>query len=437
MSSVTSIVIRREYLERVSKKSFIITTLLVPLIMVAVSALPTLIMLFATGGQKTIAVVDDSGIVMPSLQSTSDIRFVSAWAEQNEMLSNDSIFGVLIIDRNILKRPSGIKLLTPGAASLTVEEEINRQVSKILETEKLKGYDIENLDEILAQVKTPVSVQTIRTDANGEEEAGQSAAMASGLGIALNFVLYMFLLLYGSLVMNSIIEEKNNRVLEIVVSSINPRSLLLGKIIGVGLVAVTQIVIWAAVLAFCVTCLLPAILPADLMAEVAAARAGTLDLETATTNTDLLMALEMFARPGFLLGIGALAVLFLIGGYLAYASIFAMIGAAVDNVQDASQLQMLGLVPIFIGLFASMAVVNDPNSTFAVIMSIFPLTSPMVMMARAPFGVATWQIAASLITLFVSIIFMVWLAAKIYRIGIFMYGKKPTVKTLWQWARYK
>lgn len=437
MNPVTSIIIRREYMERVTKKSFIITTLLVPLLMLAVSAIPSLIMLFATGGQKTIAVVDDSGVIFPSLKSSDDVRYVSAWDTNEQMLAADSIFGVLVIDRNIVKRPSGLKLLTPSASSVTLEEDINRQVSKIIETERLKEYDIENLDEILAQVKTSVSVQTIRTDRQGEEEAGQSAALASGLGIALNFVLYMFLLLYGSLVMNSIIEEKNNRVLEIVVSSINPRSLLLGKIVGVGLVAVTQIVIWAVVLTLCVTFLLPAVLPADMMAEVAAARAGNIDLETATTNTDLLMAMEMFSRPGFLLGIGLLAVAFLVGGYLVYASIFAMIGAAVDNVQDASQLQMLGLAPIMIGLFASMAVVNDPNSTFAVIMSLFPLTSPMVMMARAPFGVAGWETGLSLALLFATIIFMVWLAAKIYRIGIFMYGKKPTVKSLWQWARYK
>lgn len=435
--SVTSIIIRREYMERVSKKSFIITTILVPILMLVLALLPTAIMLFATGDTKTVAVIDDSGLILPNLKSDDDVKFVDAFASQEEMLASDTIYGVLIIDRNIINRNAGLKLLTPNAASVSVESAITGQVNKIIETEKLKTYDIENLDKILDEVKTSVTLQTIRTDSTGEEGESQSAAISSAIGTMLNFLLYMFLLMYGSLVMNSIIEEKNNRVLEIVVSSINPKSLMLGKIIGVGLVALTQIVIWTVIMFGITTLLLPSLIPADMMAEAQAINSGTADLASINMDADLAIAVGMFTNIGFVMKIMGLLLLFLIGGYLIYASIFAAIGASVDNIQDASQLQTIGLIPIFIGLFASLAVIADPNSTFALVMSLIPFTSPMVMMARVPFDVPAWQIIVSLALLFLTIIFMIWIAAKIYRIGIFMYGKKPTVRDLIRWARYK
>ena len=417
----TSIIISREYSERVKKKSFIITTILVPVLMLALSVLPTLIIVFAGSGEtKTVAVIDDSGLILQNLTDNEEVRYIAAEGTQEELLSADEIYGLLVIDRNIVKRPSGVKLLTPNASSLAVENNITSQMEKIIETEKLKSYDIDNLDQILDNVKTSVTLQTLRTDENGEEGESQSAAISSAIGTLLNFLLYMFLVLYGSLVMNSIIEEKNNRVLEIVVSSIKPTQLLIGKIIGVGLVAVTQIIIWVAIVLCITTMILPAVMPADIMNEVTALNAGSMD-----TNV------------GYVLELVGYLFLFLVGGFLFYASIFAMIGSAVDNIQDASQLQMLGIVPVIIGLVSSMAVIPNPNGLFAIIMSMIPFTSPMVMMARVPFDIPAWQIVVSIVLLYLSIFFMVWIAAKIYRIGIFMYGKKPTVRDLIRWARYK
>ncbi len=247
----------------------------------------------------------------------------------------------------------------------------------------------------------------------------------------------MFLVLYGSLVMNSIIEEKNNRVLEIVVSSIKPTQLLIGKIIGVGLVAVTQIIIWVAIVLCITTMILPAVMPADIMNEVTALNTGSMDISNSSIDQDMAIALGMFTNVGYVLELVGYLFLFLVGGFLFYASIFAMIGSAVDNIQDASQLQMLGIVPVIIGLVSSMAVIPNPNGLFAIIMSMIPFTSPMVMMARVPFDIPAWQIVVSIVLLYLSIFFMVWIAAKIYRIGIFMYGKKPTVRDLIRWARYK
>ncbi len=434
----TSIIISREYSERVKKKSFIITTILVPVLMLALSVLPTLIIVFAGSGEtKTVAVIDDSGLILQNLTDNEEVRYIAAEGTQEELLSADEIYGLLVIDRNIVKRPSGVKLLTPNASSLAVENNITSQMEKIIETEKLKSYDIDNLDQILDNVKTSVTLQTLRMDENGEEGESQSAAISSAIGTLLNFLLYMFLVLYGSLVMNSIIEEKNNRVLEIVVSSIKPTQLLIGKIIGVGLVAVTQIIIWVAIVLCITTMILPAVMPADIMNEVTALNAGSMDISNSSIDQDMAIALGMFTNVGYVLELVGYLFLFLVGGFLFYASIFAMIGSAVDNIQDASQLQMLGIVPVIIGLVSSMAVIPNPNGLFAIIMSMIPFTSPMVMMARVPFDIPAWQIVVSIVLLYLSIFFMVWIAAKIYRIGIFMYGKKPTVRDLIRWARYK
>ena len=434
----TSIIISREYSERVKKKSFIITTILVPVLMLALSVLPTLIIVFAGSGEtKTVAVIDDSGLILQNLTDNEEVRYIAAEGTQEELLSADEIYGLLVIDRNIVKRPSGVKLLTPNASSLAVENNITSQMEKIIETEKLNSSDIEYPDQILDNVKTSVTLQTLRTDENGEEGESQSAAISSAIGTLLNFLLYMFLVLYGSLVMNSIIEEKNNRVLEIVVSSIKPTQLLIGKIIGVGLVAVTQIIIWVAIVLCITTMILPAVMPADIMNEVTALNAGSMDISNSSIDQDMAIALGMFTNVGYVLELVGYLFLFLVGGFLFYASIFAMIGSAVDNIQDASQLQMLGIVPVIIGLVSSMAVIPNPNGLFAIIMSMIPFTSPMVMMARVPFDIPAWQIVVSIVLLYLSIFFMVWIAAKIYRIGIFMYGKKPTVRDLIRWARYK
>lgn len=434
MTNKISIIIAREYSERVKKKSFIITTILVPVLMLALSVLPAAIMMFASGDEKTIAVVDDSGLVFGQLTDTDEVKFVEAFAPQDDMLANEDTYGVLIIDRNIMKKPNGLKLLTANAASIKVELTITDQIESILEKEKLKAYDIEDLDRILEEVKTEVSMQTIRTD-RGDDGESQSAAISSAIGTVLNFLLYMFLLMYGSLVMNSIIEEKNNRVLEIVVSSIKPTQLLIGKIVGVGLVAITQIAIWTVILIGITSVLLPTIIPAEMLAEASSISSG--NAAAGAMDKDMAIALSLFTSPLYVVRLFGYLLLFLVGGYMIYASIFACIGAAVDNIQDASQLQMLGVAPIIIALVASMAVIAEPNGTFAVVMSMIPFTSPMVMMARIPFDIPTWEVAVSLLILAASIIFMVWFSAKVYRVGIFMYGKKPNIRDLIRWARYK
>lgn len=432
--SNTSLIIKREYLERVNKKSFIVTTILVPILMLGMMLLPSLIIMFAEGEQKTVAVIDSSEMIYANLVSNDQVQFVEAEsADISTYLQSDSIFGVLLIDSNIMQNSSAVKLISANEASASVESNICSQMQKIIETHKLKEYNIDNLDRILADVSSPVQLHSVRTDDDGSEEKSQSAELSALLGTMLNFVLYMFLLIYGQLVMSSIIEEKNNRVLEIVVSSVKPTQLMLGKIIGVGLVAFTQILIWAAVIICGAMFIVPAIIPDATMEQAAIISAGG----SGTMDADLAQLITSVTNIGSIVETILLLIGFLIGGYLLFATIFAAIGASVDNQQDASQLQIIGMLPIMVGLFASMAVVADPGSTFALIMSLIPFTSPMVMVARIPFSIPGWQIALSFAILIATILLMVWFAAKVYRVGIFMYGKKPTVRDLIRWARYK
>lgn len=437
MDSKIGIIIRREYMERVSKKSFLIVTILMPLFMLAMMVLPVLIMELSTPEIKTIAVVDSSGLIAPNLKSDEEVRFVTSDAPSDSLKKMSDYFGVLTIDSDIMSRPTGVKLFSPEAVPMGLESTIRSQMNKILEDEKLKSYNIEDLDSILSDIRTEVVLQTFRTDDKAESEEAQSGIVSYALGTGMMFILYMFLLMYGSMVMTSIIEEKNNRVLEIVVSSISPTQLMMGKIVGVGLVAVTQVLIWLVLITAMSGILLPAIVPVEMMQEATALNAGTLDPAMATLDMDLAGALGILSDVGYLVTIFTYLLLFLIGGFLFYAAIFAAIGSAVDNIQDASQLQTVAVIPVLIGLIGSMAVVNEPNSVLAVVLSLVPFTSPMVMMTRIPFGIASWEIVVSLLLLYVSFVGMVWVAAKIYRVGIFMYGKKPTLRELIRWARYK
>ncbi len=286
------------------------------------------------------------------------------------------------------------------------------------------------------KIHSNVRLQSVRNDK--EEGSNQSSAILSYiLGIVLTFLLYMCLLLYGQMVMTSIIEEKNNRVLEIVVSSVKPTQLMLGKICGIGLVAVTQIVIWGVLIASMSAFLLPALVPAEISGELNAFNSGSLDVASATTDMDILQAMSLMGNVGYIIQLFGMLILFLVGGFLLYSAIFAAIGSSVDNIQDAGQLQSFVIFPIIIGIVFGMTAANDPTSSLAVWTSFIPFTSPMVMMARVPSGIPGWQIALSLVILYASFLALVWVAAKIYRVGIFMHGKKPTIKDLVKWARYK
>ncbi len=431
------IIISREFNERVRKKSFIITTILMPLLMIGMMAAPTLMMLFAKGDQKSIVVIDQSGIIAPNLEGDDEITFTPMDVTLDEARADSNIFGVLWIGSDVVDNPSNVKLYTNSSSSMSLESNLASQMEKVIERERLKRYDIENLEQIMKDVKVKVSFTTFRNDLSeeGEDEEATSSSIAYMLGLVLGMMLYMFLIIYGSMVMTSVIEEKGSRVLDVLVSSVSPFQLMLGKILGVASVAVTQIAIWGVLVCGIGAVVLPALMPEDVMQTVEAVQMGQMTTIEADIDADLLSAVSLATDVGGLVMMFVWLLLFLVGGFLFYSAMFAAVGSAVDSIQDANQLQTPITVPIILALILAMSVFNDPNSTLAFWGSIIPFTSPVVMMARVPFGIPTWQIVLSLVLLYASVVAMAWAAGKIYRVGIFMHGKKPSFKELMSWIR--
>ncbi|MBQ5875276.1 MAG: ABC transporter permease [Alistipes sp.] len=431
------IIISREFNERVRKKSFIITTILMPLLMIGMMAAPTLMMLFAKGDQKSLVVLDQSGIIAPSLEGDDEITFTPMDITLDEARADSNIFGVLWIGSDVVDNPSNVKLYTNSSSSMSLESNLASQMEKVIERERLKRYDIENLEQIMKDVKVKVSFTTFRNDLSeeGEDEEATSSSIAYMLGLVLGMMLYMFLIIYGSMVMTSVIEEKGSRVLDVLVSSVSPFQLMMGKILGVASVAVTQIAIWGVLVCGIGAVVLPALMPEDVMQTVEAVQMGQMTSVEADIDADLLSAVSLATDVGGLVMMFVWLLLFLVGGFLFYSAMFAAVGSAVDSIQDANQLQTPITVPIILALILAMSVFNDPNSTLAFWGSIIPFTSPVVMMARVPFGIPTWQIVLSLVLLYASVVAMAWAAGKIYRVGIFMHGKKPSFKELMSWIR--
>ncbi|MDD2960480.1 MAG: ABC transporter permease [Muribaculaceae bacterium] len=437
MKSKIGIIVAREFSERVKKKSFIITTILMPVLMIALMLAPTLVILFSTVEKKEIAVIDNSSIIFKELKSDDELSFITCNMPLDSARKNlTDKFGILYIGNDVIANSNNVKLYTNESSSMTIESNITSQIEKIIETEKLKHYNIKDLDTILNDVKTSVAMQTFRND--GEDKDNATSSITSyGISFILGFFLYMFLLLYGQMVMTSVIEEKNNRVLELMVSSVKPFDLMIGKICGVALVAVTQVIIWGILISAVAGIVIPMLMPADIMTSVAAMNAGTMPAEGMPDNIEMLQALSVVSNIGYIIQLFIYLILFLVGGFLLYAAMFAAVGSAVDNIQDASQLTTPITIPIVIALVLMMTIVNDPNSQLAFWSSMIPFVSPIIMLARIPFGIPAWEIILSLVILYISFIGMVWLTAKIYRVGIFMYGKKPTLKELYKWTRYK
>ncbi|MBO5878495.1 MAG: ABC transporter permease [Alistipes sp.] len=431
------IIIAREFNERVRKKSFIITTILMPLLMLGLMAAPTLMMLFATGEQKTLLVIDESGVVAPQLESGDDIVFSPYSGSLDEARAQADVFGVLWVGRDVVATPSQVRLYTNSSSSMTLEETIISQIEDVIEAERLKMYNIDGLKDIMNNLQASVSMTTYRNDlsADGGDEEATSSMVAYLLGLVMGMMLYMFLIIYGSMVMTSVIEEKGSRVLDVLVSSVSPFQLMMGKILGVASVAVTQIAIWGVLVCGLGSTLLPALMPDDVMQTVEAVQAGQMTALEADMDVDMLSALSVATDVSGLVTMFVWLLLFLVGGFLFYSAMFAAVGSSVDSIQDANQLQTPITMPIILALIVAMAVFNDPNSSLAFWGSVIPFTSPIVMMARIPFGIPTWQIGVALVVLYASVVGMAWVAGKIYRVGIFMHGKKPSYKELWQWIR--
>ena len=436
MKNNIGIIIGREVGERVQKKSFIITTLLTPLLMLLLMFAPMLISGYSEESAKTVAVVDDSGIIAPQLSSTGEIVFEQTPLPLEIARSEYSdCYAILHIGRDIVSNPSDAYLYTNGTAAMGTEQNIASQLTMAVQKEKMKMYNVEQ--QVMQQLNTRVSLQSLKNSPSEEDAESSSAIVASVLAYVLSFILYMFLLLYGVMVMQSVIEEKNNRVLEVLVSTVRPFDMMMGKILGIACVALLQIVIWIVFIGGIAYFVLPHILPDEIVAAMDLLKQGVPASAAGGSEMGMLQAILMLSNIKYIGGIVIWLLVFVFGGFLLYAAMFAAVGSAVDSPQDAQQLQTPIMLPIILALFVMLSVINDPTSNLAFWFSMIPLTSPIVMMARIPYEIPTWEICLSAALLYATFILVVWGAGKIYRVGILMHGKKPSLKELVQWMRYK
>lgn len=427
MSSKINLIIQREFNQRVRKRSFIVTTILMPLLMVGIMAVPVLVALYGSGssGTREIVVVDSSGVVVPALHNGQGLVFTAAAMPYDSARAAgqySGAYGFLVVGPQIVEHPSELTLYTRESPTMAIEGNIREQVRQIVYRKRIEQADVPGLDSILQrlQVRTTLTTYLLDAQAGGEETAKESSSAASmGVSYAMGFIIYLFIFIYGAAVMQGVIEEKNNRIVEVIVSSVKPFQLMMGKILGMALVALTQFAIWI-------------VLIGGMMLAIQHFALGNADAMP-TELAGIVKSLDGL----FLLKMAGAFLLFFTGGYLLYASMYAAVGSAVENVQDTQQLQLPITVPLILAFVVMMNVMRDPTSTAAFWFSIVPFTSPIIMIARIPYGVPVWELVLSVVLLYATFLLIVSLAAKIYRTGIFMYGKKPTLGEMIRWMRYK
>jgi ABC-2 type transport system permease protein len=428
-------------------------TILAPLLMIGIIVVPTVLMTTEGQDYKKIAVVEkDSDLFRSALPSTEDAEFVYLGnVDINDLKSNFSdagYYGVLYITPLGFNVPDIVQLISRKQPPLGLIEHISSSLEKEIERQKLLSYNIENLDQILKSIRTNVSVQTIKIDESGtvkETSTGIAMAMAY-LG---GFLMYMLVFIFGSQVMRGVIEEKTSRVVEVLVSSVKPVELMIGKITGIALVGLTQFLIWIAILIGSLLVVGKVLQPKEVVAAVQEAPQSILAAsqiaDSPVTQSvadqtpelkELLAILKTLKNQKWGLILFSF-IFFFLTGYLLYASIFAAIGSAVDNETETQQFMLPVTIPIILALMIAMGTMQNPESNLAFWFSLIPLTSPIVMMVRIPFEVPLWELALSMGLMIITLVFFVWMAAKIYRTGILMYGKKTSYKELYKWLTYK
>ena len=456
--SKIGLVIGHEYAVRVRKKSFILTTLLTPLLFGALICVPALIMLWGGGGEQKVKIIDGTGEIASRFEDSGNARYELA-AEGETLDLMKELFKEMdlyaIVDISDFNENDEVSVTTYSKEPLNMEikSAVSRTVNKAVEDRKLRRYNINNLEEIMADVKTDIRLNTLTLKDDGKAEE-DSVEIYMILSYVMSFMIYMFVFMFGTMVMRSVIDEKSSRVVEVVVSSVNSVDLMIGKIVGVALVALTQFAIWIGLTAAIAGGVMGAAGPKlmgslgnteQLMQMAADPSVGihpsNMDLLTqAAADDNAPQALKMVAQIrnlnwGYIVGC---FLLYFLLGYLLYAAMFAAVGSAVDNEADTQQLQLPLTLPLIIGLFIMLHTFEHPGSQLSIWASIIPWTSPMVMLARIPFGIVpAWQLILSLVLLALTFLGTAWVSAKIYKAGILMYGKKSSFKDLWHWIRMK
>lgn len=442
-------IIAREYLTRVKKKSFLLTTFLVPIFFAAICILPSVIMFMAKDTGKHVAVVDKSGIVMPYLIDTESVDYSDYSTESVDTmkvrfaeLELDVLLAVSEIDHEA--RTVYVTSYSEKPLSMDLKESIRAKVNDAVEDYRLTLYEIDGLKQIMEDVEADVAMSTYTLGEDGAEKI-TSSEVYMVISLVLSMIIYMFIAMFSGMVMQSVIEEKASRVVEVLVSSVKATELMFGKIIGVACVALTQFFLWI-VLTVVLVGGFSAIVgfdsimgdPAQTEQMMQMANMGGVSMEDMTAmmqdQSELGAVISTLKDVDWGMMIFAFVIYFALG-YLLYASFFAAIGSAVENEADTTQLQMPVTVPLILAMFIGIYAFNAPDSGVVFWGSMIPFTSPIVMLARIPYGVAMWELLLSIGILVATFIACGWASAKIYKIGILMFGKKTTFKDLWKWLR--
>ena len=432
------LIIAREYMSIVGRKSFILMTLGMPLLIFIIGAVPMLLGYLNDKGSDTqlISVVDETGRYATALHSDEMYSFVieqgitavDAHARYNE--ASDGIDAMVIIPRDV-DSTGTVNILSRGTITPALVTTVRNAIADTLESAHLASMGIPNLQQIVDKAHVDVDVRSIKLSDKGEQESSTDLAM--GLGLMLSLFTYMFVLMYGAMIMNSVIEEKTNRIVEVVVSSCRPFQLMLGKIIGVGLVGLTQMAIWLILFV--------------IVGGIAGSALGINSMASGGITPETMSAAGAAADPGLVdsilkelysinfVPIILYFILYFLGGYLLYSSLFAGLGSAVDQPSDSSQFMTPVMLVMIIALYAGIFCMENPSGPTAVWCSIIPFTSPVVMMVRLPFGVPAWQMLLSLALLFGTALGITWIAARIYRRGILHYGKKASFGDIFKWMK--
>ena len=436
----TLLIIQREFLNRVKKKSFIILTVLMPFIMAALVFVPIWLSMIEDDEQKAVAISDTTGRYIGQFKTDAAYRFVPVSDPDNPAYYADTtqFEAVIRITADLAEQPRGVAIIShkevsAGLLSYT-ESVLNEQVRR----DKLQRTGIDGLEKIMADLEQEITVPTVKRNAEGDTNSSNTG-IAMAAGFLFTFLIYMFVMSYGGMVMQSVMEEKTNRIVELMVSSVKPFQLMMGKIIGISLVGFLQLAIWGVMLAgilFGASVLFGADLGSA--GQTGMALQGGMGAEAAAMAVQGEENEILTAILGLPFGeMGLLFVLYFVGGYLLYASFFAAVGASVNEQEDSSQFMMPVVLIMVFGLYAAMGSVQNTNGPLAFWASMFPLTSPIVMMVRVPFSVPLWEELLSLVLLYATALGSVWFSARIYRVGVLMYGKKPTLKEWFKWIRYR
>jgi len=458
------IIIQREYLNKVKKKSFILITFLAPILFAAIAILPSVIMMGTKEQAKRVGVVDRSGIVMPFLVSNDNVTYVDLGpgAPLDSIKADFKAWDVDVLlsisELDTEKRTLTADTYSEKPLGMDTGENIEHRINDAVEAYRVESYGIENLKVIMSEVKSNIHVHNYTIDDSGNEKISESGVYMA-VSMILGMMLYMFIALFSGMVMSSVIEEKSSRVVEVLVSSVKATELMFGKIIGVALVALTQFLLWI-LLTGVIVGVAGSIIGMDKIMSVGTEAVSASDMGIhPDMDVDLESLQAAAAQPADSvavsagpsgmeavvstlgnLNVGQIVIaflLFFIFGYLLYASLFAAIGSAVENEGDSNQLQLPVTIPLMLGFFVALYAFKAPDSQLVFWFSMIPFTSPIVMLARIPFGVATWELVVSIVLLILTFIGCAWASAKIYKVGILMYGKKSTFKDLWKWLKQK